>query len=121
MSSHQPVHGTVRSWDDESGWGVLTSPGVPGEVWAHFSDIRTADPGEFASLTPGEAVLFTWEEADQDGYAYRAVRIRRPDAPESEWESDRENNDDAYEYDDGDDDESNDGYTSSIRIEFDPE
>ncbi|MEU6752630.1 cold shock domain-containing protein [Spirillospora sp. NPDC046719] len=74
--SGDPVRGTVASWDDENGWGVLVSPDVPGEVWAHFSAVRTA-PGGFASLDPGESVLFTWEEAEQDGYAYRALDVRR--------------------------------------------
>ncbi|KAB2368216.1 MULTISPECIES: cold-shock protein [Actinomadura] len=74
--SGDPVRGTVASWDDESGWGVLVSPDVPGEVWAHFSAVRTV-PGGFASLDPGESVLFTWEEAEQDGYAYRALDVRR--------------------------------------------
>jgi CspA family cold shock protein len=37
--------------------------------------VRTA-PGAFASLDPGESVLFTWEEAEQDGYAYRALDVR---------------------------------------------
>ncbi|MFD0541328.1 cold shock domain-containing protein [Actinomadura luteofluorescens] len=54
---------------------MLVSPDVPGEVWAHFSVVR-AEPGAFASLDPGEGVLFTWEEAEQDGYAYRALDVR---------------------------------------------
>lgn len=107
ISSH-PVHGTVRSWEDESGWGVLASPDVPGEVWAHFSAVHTTDPGAFASLEPGEAVLFSWEEADQDGYSYRALRVRRSGDPEIDWESDE---------DEGDDEDS----MSDVRIEFDPE
>ncbi|MGW0738173.1 cold-shock protein [Streptomyces sp. NPDC002851] len=113
MKSH-PVHGTVRSWDDESGWGVLASPEVPGEVWAHFSAVRTAEPGAFASLDPGEAVLFTWEEAEQDGYAYRAVQVRHPGAPEADWESDEG---EESEGDEGDDE----AFVSDLRIEFDPE
>ncbi|MFC4909084.1 cold-shock protein [Actinomadura gamaensis] len=76
----QPVEGVVRAWDDEQGWGVLASPGVPGEVWAHFSAVLTG-PGEFASLSPGEPVVFRWERADQDGYAYRATEVRRPGDP----------------------------------------
>ncbi|MEV5533756.1 cold-shock protein [Streptomyces prunicolor] len=104
--SSDPVHGTVRSWDDESGWGVLTSPEVPGEVWAHFSAVQTTDPGAFASLEPGEAVLFTWEEADQDGYSYRALQVRRPGAPQTVRE--------------GAEDEGDGGEDSYIRIELDP-
>ncbi|MEV4092750.1 cold-shock protein [Streptosporangium saharense] len=75
------VAGTVVSWDAEEGWGVLTSPSVPGEVWAHFSAV--AGPS-YGSLNEGEAVLFTYERARQDGYDHRAVSVRRPgqtDAP----------------------------------------
>ncbi|MFG1999736.1 cold-shock protein [Spirillospora sp. NPDC048911] len=100
MSSH-PVHGTVLSWDDESGWGVLTSPEAPGEVWAHFSAVHMEG---FASLEPGEAVIFTWEESEQDGYSFRAVGVRRPGDPEI-----------------GPDEGTGDGFESDVRIEFDPE
>ncbi|MCO5970947.1 S1 domain-containing protein [Actinoallomurus soli] len=77
MTQRRSVRGQVASWDDEAGWGVLTSPEVPGEVWAHFSAIRLADPGGYRALRPRDAVLFTWEEADQDGYSFRAVEVRR--------------------------------------------
>jgi hypothetical protein len=33
------VDGTVKLWNDDEGWGVLASPQVPGDVWAHFSHI----------------------------------------------------------------------------------
>ncbi|MBW8484701.1 cold-shock protein [Actinomadura parmotrematis] len=78
--SDQPVTGTVKEWHDEDGWGVLTSPGVPGDVWAHFSMVRTG--GSYATLATGETVEFTWERGDQDGYAYRAIDVRRPGEPE---------------------------------------
>lgn len=104
--SNHPIHGTVRSWDEESGWGVLASPDVPGEVWAHFSAVHATDPGAFISLEPGEAVLFTWEEADQDGFSYRAVQVRRPGGPETDWDNDED-----------DDDED---AMSDVRIELDP-
>ncbi|MFE0098903.1 cold-shock protein [Streptomyces sp. NPDC059009] len=105
------MRGTVQSWDDEFGWGVLTSPAVPGEIWAHFSALRT-DPGAFASLTPGEAVFFTWEEAEQDGYLYRALRVGRPGGPEVDWDDD----------DDGDDDDGDEmDWGPDVRIEFDRE
>ncbi|WP_068921390.1 cold-shock protein [Planobispora rosea] len=70
------VTGTVVSWDGEEGWGVLASPGVPGEVWVHFSAIE-APPGRYCTLNEGEEVLFTWEHAMQDGFACRAVAVTR--------------------------------------------
>ncbi|MEV0402844.1 cold shock domain-containing protein [Actinoallomurus sp. NPDC050550] len=55
---------------------MLASPEVPGEVWAHFSSIRLPDPDAYRALNAREPVVFTWEEADQDGYAFRAVEVR---------------------------------------------
>lgn len=83
----------------------MASPGVPGEVWAHYSNVH-ASSGTFRSLEPGESVLFTREEFDQDGYSYRALRICRPGGPEPDWEND------------GDEDEGGDE-EQYIRIEFD--
>lgn len=105
ITSH-PVHGTVQSWDDEEGWGVLASPDIQGEIWAHFSAVY-AKPGAFASLNPGESVLFTWEEFPQDGYSYRAVHVRRPSDPETDWEPEQDDEDAAD--------------LQGIHIEFDPE
>ncbi|QZY20922.1 cold shock domain-containing protein [Streptomyces decoyicus] len=91
MTSH-PVHGTVQSWDNEEGWGVLVSPDIQGEIWAHFSAVY-AKPGAFTSLDPGESVLFTWEEFPQDDYSYRAVHVRRPSDPETDWEPEQDDED----------------------------
>ena len=69
------VDGFVKSWDDEAGWGVLTSPDVPGELFAHFSSI---DATGYRSLTPGAPVRFEWEPfpSGQDGYFYRATHVQ---------------------------------------------
>ncbi|MET4002289.1 MULTISPECIES: cold-shock protein [Arthrobacter] len=63
--------GTVRSWNDEEGWGVIDSPVTPGGCWVSFADVRLQAPG-FLSLSPGQEVLFEWEAADQDGFCFRA-------------------------------------------------
>jgi cold shock protein len=70
------VEGFCKSWDDDAGWGVLTSPDVPGELFAHFSSI---DAVGFKSLSPGEHVRFDWESypPGQDGYFYRATRVQQ--------------------------------------------
>lgn len=78
-SGGEPVNGTVKSWRSTEGWGVLVSPDVPGEVWAHFSAIWAEEPGAFLSLAPKEPVVFTWERADQDGYSFSATEVRRPE------------------------------------------
>ncbi|MFM9918730.1 cold shock domain-containing protein [Lacisediminihabitans sp. H27-G8] len=69
--------GTVAQWSDEDGWGVIASGETPGGCWTHFSALEM--PG-YRSLDVGELVDFHWEASDQDGFAYRAVRVqpRRP-------------------------------------------
>jgi CspA family cold shock protein len=66
--------GTVKHWSDDDGWGVLISPEVPGEVWAHFSHIVDDDEIGYRSLNDGERVRFDYEHypPGQDGYVWRA-------------------------------------------------
>jgi cold shock protein len=64
--------GSVRSYDADEGWGVIDGPDVPGGCWVHFSAV--AGPG-YRELTAGQPVSFRAEAADQDGFAYRAVRV----------------------------------------------
>ena len=77
------VDGTVNYWSDE-GWGVLTSPEIPGEVWAHFSEIAEDDEMGDRSLSDGDRVQFDWEfyAPGQDGYFYIARNIVRLGGPE---------------------------------------
>lgn len=63
---------TVRTWDDEQGWGVLTSDATPGGCWTHFSAI---DVDGHRTLSPGQQVRLTAESPGQDGYDWRAVRV----------------------------------------------
>src|ERR1700733_5507512 len=66
------VEGTVRFWNEDKGWGVLTSPEVPGELWAHFSYIVGAG---YRSLRDGERVRFDPEHRAQDGYSWVARSV----------------------------------------------
>ncbi len=70
------VDGTVKSWDEDEGWGVVISPDVPGEVFAHFSNI--VGDG-YRALDAGEPVRFEWEAypPGQDGYFFRATQVSR--------------------------------------------
>jgi CspA family cold shock protein len=47
------VIATVREWSDEEGWGVLVADEVPGDIFAHFSNIQMDG---YKTLKPGEHV-----------------------------------------------------------------
>ncbi|WP_018353623.1 hypothetical protein [Longispora albida] len=64
--------GQVLVWHDEDGWGVVRSPDVPGDVWVLWAALRIEGA---RGLEPGAVVQFSWEEAAQDGFAYRAVEV----------------------------------------------
>jgi cold shock protein len=66
------VSGTVRSWDDEHGVGVVDSDATPGGCWTHHSHIAM---GAHRSLQAGQRVELEWESPGQDGYPFRAVRV----------------------------------------------
>jgi CspA family cold shock protein len=69
--------GRVESWDDETGWGVLSADLPDGGVFAHFSVVE----GEgYRTLKPGAAVTFDYVPAaggpgSQDGCSYVAERV----------------------------------------------
>ena len=62
--------GTVRTWSDEEGWGVIDSDETPGGCWAHYSHLLVTG---YRTLRGGQLVEFRVEVAAQDGYAYRAT------------------------------------------------
>jgi len=73
------VRGTVKTWYAEEGWGVLVSPDVAGEVFAHVSHIQ-ADG--YRDLQEGAKVDFEYEpfpegQDEDDGvvYYFRATRV----------------------------------------------
>jgi cold shock protein len=71
--------GTVRTWDDDEGWGVVDSADTPGGCWTHFGQVDA--PG-LRRLRPGAAVELEWEPAQQDGFSFVAVAVRPlPDIP----------------------------------------
>lgn len=63
---------TVRSWDDEQGWGVLDSDATPGGCWTHFSVL---DFDGYRTLSAGQAVRLKAESPGQDGFSWRAVHV----------------------------------------------
>jgi uncharacterized RmlC-like cupin family protein/cold shock CspA family protein len=70
--------GTVRSWNDLEGWGVIDSAETPGGCWAHISMLRMDG---YKTLVTGQSVVLDWETADQDGYAFRAHAVWPGDTP----------------------------------------
>lgn len=65
--------GVVREWHDDEGWGVIDSPETPGGCWTHFTHI---DAAGYRTLRAGQQVDLAWEQPGQDGYPFRAVRVR---------------------------------------------
>jgi CspA family cold shock protein len=74
------ARGTVKSWSNDVGWGVLESPEVPGEIFCHFMKIQGQDG--FRTLTPGASVIFECRTPGQDGFEFAAnwARYADPDA-----------------------------------------
>jgi CspA family cold shock protein len=82
--------GRVESWDDETGWGVLSADLPNGGVFAHFSVVE----GEgYRTLKPGDAVTFDYTPeaggpGSQDGCSYVAERVAKLDEGENEVRTD---------------------------------
>ena len=64
--------GVVRAWFGDEGWGVLDCGRTPGGCWVHFSALAVDG---YRALVPEQRVELEWEQADQDGFVYRAVRV----------------------------------------------
>ena len=80
------MHGVVRFFHADEGWGVVDGDDVPGGSWVHFSAIVMDGP---RLLTDGQRVSFWAEPAQQDAYAYRVVKLWTSD--EAPPEREREN------------------------------
>ncbi|WP_458779952.1 cold-shock protein [Arthrobacter sp. D3-16] len=68
--------GTVKTWHRDEGWGSIRIEGVAAECFAHFSCI-VQRANEFLELVPGEDVMLTWHEAQQDEFSLVADRVER--------------------------------------------
>jgi cold shock protein len=68
------LRGRVKSWDAQEGTGVIEADDAPADVWVIWIVIEM--PG-FRELREGELVAFRYEQAEQDGYHYRATWVRR--------------------------------------------
>ncbi|GIF46664.1 CspA family cold shock protein [Asanoa ferruginea] len=99
----------VRAYTADEGWGIIDGPDVPGGCWVHFSAIAGNGPKQLAE---GQRVSF-WAEAEaeaeaaeQDGFAYRAVKV---------WSGDTEPDDQRP------DETGSDAYRSTLTLTFDDE
>lgn len=72
--AHNAVLGTVRSWNDRDGVGVLLTPDGT-SVWCHYSMIRTDGR---QTLIEGQAVRFDFETPGQDGHEARVANFVEP-------------------------------------------
>jgi CspA family cold shock protein len=70
------ARGVVKSWIAEDGWGVISSDELPAghDAWAHYSQI--VDMPGYRALEAGQAVEFSFEAAQHDGFDFRAVEVR---------------------------------------------
>ena len=67
--------GTTSWWNDEEGFGVITSPDFEGDIWVHFSTLQM---GGYRSLRKGEAVEFreVMTPGLEPGYPHQAFWVR---------------------------------------------
>lgn len=70
------AQGVVKFFKVEKGWGAISSPELPdgADAWVHFSAIEMDG---FRSLEAGDRVEFDVEEERQDGFRFRATRVRK--------------------------------------------
>lgn len=64
-----------REFHPDEGWGVNDSDDTPGGAWVFYSEIEGHG---YRYLDVGERVGFDREgPTSQDGYSWRAIRVRR--------------------------------------------
>lgn len=68
--------GTVKFFRADKGWGAISSPDIPdgSDAWVHFSVIAMDG---FRELAAGDHVEFSYEQAQQDSFRYRATVVRK--------------------------------------------
>jgi len=64
--------GIVREWNALEGRGVIVSDETPGGCLVQRLQFALSG---YRELTPGQTVAFAYEEADEEGYHYRASQV----------------------------------------------
>ena len=72
------VLGIVREWYPDEGWGVLDSPHTPGGCSVLHAMIDMPRP---VSIEINQQVMFSFEPGPQDGFEWRAIRVRPAGTP----------------------------------------
>jgi CspA family cold shock protein len=69
------ARGTVKFWKAEKGWGAISSDELPPgrDAWTHFSVVESSG---YVELEQGQVVEFTYEQAHQDSFDFRATWVR---------------------------------------------
>jgi CspA family cold shock protein len=70
------TRGLVKFFKADKGWGAIASPELPDgfDAWVHYSVLEMDG---FRALTEGDRVEFDYEAAQQDGFRFRATRVRK--------------------------------------------
>lgn len=77
MNDEQVFVGLVECWDDINGLGEISVDRDGRKVWVHYAVIEPSGGGdEYRTLRPGRSVELKIEQADQDGYSWRATWVR---------------------------------------------
>ncbi|HVW81105.1 MAG TPA: cold shock domain-containing protein [Mycobacteriales bacterium] len=65
----------MKFFKPDRGWGAISSPDLPHgrDAWVGFSVI---DMQGYRELVTGQQVRFTFEQAQQDSFDYRATWVR---------------------------------------------
>ncbi len=64
--------GTVKWFNEKKGFGFITDPSVPGDIFVHFSAIETEG---FKTLTEGEQVAYELSTDDKGAKARKVQRL----------------------------------------------
>ncbi len=80
MSEAETHRGVVTFWKSEKGWGAISSHALPPgrDAFAHFTVIEAEG---FRELAAGQAVEFSFVEAQQDSFDFVAEWVRALEDP----------------------------------------
>lgn len=66
------ARGTVKWFNDKKGFGFITDPNVPGDIFVHFSAIQSKG---FKTLKEGEEVDYELYQDEKGSRAKNVVKV----------------------------------------------